>query len=76
MPRIIWMHLEEGKLTKIVEGVKTRAVTKKNNSEDGKTVATRQKEDIGTVANNVVQYINMEEAGHHIYGRGYLFCQV
>ena len=65
MPRLIWLHLEEGKLSAMIGGVKGGSgITNKNN------------EKIKEVSKNIVKYLKMEEAGHYMYGMGYLFCQV
>ena len=34
------------------------------------------KEKVSGAAKKVVQYINMKEGGHYMYGMGFMFCQV
>ena len=34
------------------------------------------KEKVTGAAKKVVQYINMKEGGHYMYGVGFMFCQV
>ena len=49
----------------MIQGVRSGSVTKKGD---------KKKDE---VADNVVKYINMErEGGHHMYGMGFMFCQV
>ena len=60
----------------MVESVNAKVLAKKNEKGNEKEAAKQQKEDIDRVAKNVFQYINMKEGGHHMYGIGYMFCQV
>ena len=59
------MSLEEGKLDAILTGVTSGAVL--NHSDKEKT---------DEAAKKVVQYINMDQGGHYMYGIGFLFSQV
>ena len=59
------MSLEEGKLNAILSGVNSGAVL--DHSDKEKTEEAAKK---------VVQYINMKEGGHYMYGMGFLFSQV
>ena len=54
----------------MLESLKLRNRSKTDDKD--KSIAAKQKD----AAHNVVSYINMKEAGHNIYGYGYLFCQV
>ena len=42
----------------------------------GAAITNKNHEKIKEVSKNIVQYLNMKEAGHYLYGVGYLFCQV
>ena len=66
--------MEEGKLTCVLESVKLGRMGKTD--EKDKSNNNKQAESIDNVAKCVVSYINMKEAGHNMYGYGYLFCQV
>ena len=59
------MSLEEGKLSEMLSGVTSRAVL--NQSDKGK---------IEEASKKVVNYINMKQGGHSMYGMGFIFCQV
>ena len=60
----------------MVESVNAKVLAKKNEKGNEEEAAKQQKEDVDRVAKNVFQYINMKEGGHHMYGIGYMFCQV
>ena len=62
MPRLFWVHMEEGKLTTMLQGVRSGSV-----KDDKKSQET---------AKNVVKYLEMKEGGHYMYGIGYLVSQV
>ena len=64
--------MEEGKLTCVLESVKLGRLGKTINQSND----TKQKEAADNVAKSIVSYIKMTEAGHKMYGYGYLFCQV
>ena len=42
----------------------------------GAAITNKNHDKIKEVSKNIVQYLNMKEAGHYLYGVGYLFCQV
>jgi len=42
----------------------------------GSAITNKNNEKIKEVSKNIVKYLKMEEAGHYMYGLGYLFCQV
>ena len=42
----------------------------------GSGITNKNNEKIKEVSKNIVKYLKMEEAGHYMYGMGYLFCQV
>ena len=42
----------------------------------GSAITNKNNEKIKEVSKNIVKYLKMEEAGHYMYGMGYLFCQV
>ena len=42
----------------------------------GAAITNKNHEKIKEVSKNIVQYLKMDEAGHYMYGVGYLFCQV
>ena len=65
VPRLIWLHLEEGKLSSMIGGVR-----------GGAAIAQKNHDKIKEASKNVVKYLEMKEAGHYMYGMGYLFCQV
>ena len=62
MPRLFWVHMEEGKLTTMLQGVRSGSV-----KDDKKSQET---------AKNVVKYLEMKEGGHYMYGISYLVSQV
>ena len=65
LPRLFWLKAEEGKMSKISDGI--RAGTALSNLKDDK---------VKNVADNVANYLNMREAGHKRYGLGYIFAHV
>lgn len=42
----------------------------------GSAITNKNNEKIKEVSKNIVTYLKMEQAGHYMYGMGYLFCQV
>ena len=42
----------------------------------GAAITNKNHEKIKEVSKNIVKYLDMKEAGHYMYGMGYLFCQV
>ena len=42
----------------------------------GAAITNKNHEKIKEASKNVVKYLKMREAGHYMYGIGYLFCQV
>ena len=52
----------------MVKGIKSGSMMKKNDKERDSS--------LGKVANNVVDYLMMPEAGHFRYGMGYMASQV
>ena len=60
------MSLEEGKLDAMLEGVTSGSPWSNKTN----------KEKVTGAAKKVVQYINMKEGGHYMYGVGFMFCQV
>ena len=65
IPRFIWVVLEEGKLTAMLEGLASG--NKKNDKDEDK-----KKKAHSETANNVVNYIHMTKGGHFQYGMGFL----
>ncbi|TRY71650.1 hypothetical protein TCAL_03129 [Tigriopus californicus] len=59
-----YVLLLQGKLSAVSEGIRM-----------GSTQGATDKEKVRNVANNVVQYINMKNAGHTIYGWAYVLAQ-
>ena len=74
IPRLIWLNLEEGKLTIMLEGVRSGSSMSaiKKQEKEGDKIESKYM----TAAKNVVRYIEMKEGGHHMYGMSFLFCQV
>ena len=68
IPRLVWLSYEEGKIFAMVKGIKSGSMMKKNDKEKNSALEA--------VANNVVDYLMMPEAGHFRYGMGYMFSQV
>jgi hypothetical protein len=65
----------------VLESVKLSNTTKTDDKDKSITPLKNiknitQKEALDNLAKSVVSYINMKEAGHNMYGYGYLFCQV
>ena len=71
IPRIIWLNLEEDKLTTMLEGVRSGSSMSVLKKEGNKSESKYKK-----AAENVVKYIQMKEGGHYMYGMSFLFCQV
>ena len=69
LPRFFWIAMEEGKLNSMLEGL-IAGKKKEEKSEDKKKIAEEE------VADNVIQYIHMKEAGHLKYGLTFLVSQV
>ena len=42
----------------------------------GSAITNKDHDKIKEVSKNIVKYLDMKEAGHYMYGMGYLFCQV
>ena len=65
---MLWLYLEEGKMTNITEGIRLGSVSK----EGGPLAAEKNKD----LAKNVATYINNKYSGHFRYGVGYFAMQV
>ena len=50
----------------MIKGVKSGSIIKKDEKNSS----------LDAIANNVVDYLNMPEAGYIKYGMGYMICQV
>ena len=82
LPRVIWVKAEEGKLSKLLEMVKFTSLTKTDkkgklvNLKEGEVAATKRRNEMKTAASNIAGYLNLNGAGHKMYGIVYLTCQV
>ncbi len=77
LPRLLWLQFEEGKLSSLSEGVRLGGAAKEDkDKKDKEEEEEEEKDTVGSAAANVAAYVNLDEAGHTVYGMAYLVAQV
>ena len=63
-------------MVKLTSLTKTDKKGKLVNLKEGEVAATKRRNEMKTAANNIAVYLNLNGAGHKMYGLVYLGCQV
>ena len=63
-------------MVKLTSLTKTDKKGKLVNLEEGEVAATKRRDEMKNAANNIAVYLNLNGAGHKMYGLVYLGCQV
>ena len=63
-------------MVKLTSLTKTDKKGKLVNLKEGEVAATKRRDEMKNAANNIAVYLNLNGAGHKMYGLVYLGCQV